>query len=840
MELRLADAATPRPSARSTTGRSPSRRRPSTWCPARSRTSTWLAARSGARAAIVAVGADGRGGRVRLAVAVARPARLRHDRGGLGVRPSRPPGPGGRASAARRAGRGRHRPRLPRLHGPHRRRPRRVDRPAQSPAGSRWSAPSGRWAGSSASGSTSWSWSGCSRASPPAAVASVARLDDTFPRQQARTQRFTLGAPRNITVAPDGAAGGVPALGRARGRRSPSLWVLDVASGEERIVADPADAAGRRPHRPAARGARPAGAGRESAAGITGYATDAEHRVVAAALAGQLVVADLVGRHRGDGAGAERGDRPAPRPHRARGSPGWTGGQLWVLELDDPSSARVLAGEDDPEVRWGVAEFVAAEEMGRHRGLLVGAGRRGAPRHPGGRHTRAAVVDRRPRPPRPPADGGRLPGGGHPERRRHRLDPRGVDGTRTEVDLGRTTTSPTWRRRPGTTTDRSSPCTPATSGASRSAASTRAPARPRRCGPTGTTCGWSGPRARPARLADGRVVVCTDARRSAPARGRRHPRSRRTTSTCAPSPTSGTPGRVHRQPDRRRHRHLGLALDRRRRRAAHRRRRRAHRLGGGRHRRRAARLARQPRTRRWRSWAARPSAATVATPLVTPNVAIRHVGPRRLATALCLPHDAAAGRPAPRARRPLRRPARPARGAGASPPTCTSQWFADQGFAVVVIDGRGTPGRGPAWERAIHHDLAGPVLEDQVDGLLALAAEEPRLDLDRVAIRGWSFGGYLAALAVLRRPDVFHAAIAGAPVTDWRLYDTFYTERYLGHPDERRRGVRAQLAAARRPEARAPAAAGARPGRRQRRERPHPAALRGPARGGPARTRSCR
>lgn len=58
------------------------------------------------------------------------------------------------------------------------------------------------------------------------------------------------------------------------------------------------------------------------------------------------------------------------------------------------------------------------------------------------------------------------------------------------------------------------------------------------------------------------------------------------------------------------------------------------------------------------------------------------------------------------------------------------------------------------------------------------------LDLDRVGIRGWSFGGWLAALAVLRRPDVFHAGVAGAPVTDWRLYDTHYTERYLGHPDE--------------------------------------------------------
>ena len=115
----------------------------------------------------------------------------------------------------------------------------------------------------------------------------------------------------------------------------------------------------------------------------------------------------------------------------------------------------------------------------------------------------------------------------------------------------------------------------------------------------------------------------------------------------------------------------------------------------------------------------------------------------------------------------------------------TSQWFADQGFAVVVTDGRGTPGRGPAWEQAVHRDLAGPALDDQVDALQPCRRRIPELDLGRVAIRGWSFGGYLAALAVLRRPDVFHAAVAGAPVTDWRLYDTHYTERYLGHPAER-------------------------------------------------------
>jgi dipeptidyl-peptidase-4 len=89
----------------------------------------------------------------------------------------------------------------------------------------------------------------------------------------------------------------------------------------------------------------------------------------------------------------------------------------------------------------------------------------------------------------------------------------------------------------------------------------------------------------------------------------------------------------------------------------------------------------------------------------------------------------------------------------------------------------------------VHGDLAAPVLDDQVSALQALASDHPDLDLSRVGIRGWSFGGYLAALAVLRRPDVFHAAIAGAPVTDWSLYDTHYTERYLGlpHSDSYRR-----------------------------------------------------
>jgi dipeptidyl-peptidase-4 len=113
----------------------------------------------------------------------------------------------------------------------------------------------------------------------------------------------------------------------------------------------------------------------------------------------------------------------------------------------------------------------------------------------------------------------------------------------------------------------------------------------------------------------------------------------------------------------------------------------------------------------------------------------------------------------------------------------TSQWLADQGFAVLVVDGRGVDGRGPAWDREMKFDFT-VALDDQVDALGAAAERFGFLDRSRVGIRGWSFGGELAAMAILRRPDVFHAAVVGAPVTDQRLYDTYYTERFLGHPDE--------------------------------------------------------
>ena len=170
-------------------------------------------------------------------------------------------------------------------------------------------------------------------------------------------------------------------------------------------------------------------------------------------------------------------------------------------------------------------------------------------------------------------------------------------------------------------------------------------------------------------------------------------------------------------------------------------------------------------------------------PVVNANVTIHSLGPRELRTSVQFPasHRPGSGK-LPVLLDPYGGPGHQ-RVVAAAGTYLESQWFADQGFAVLAIDGRGTPGRGPEWDRAIRGDVATPVLEDQVDGLLAAAERWPDIDLSRVAIRGWSFGGYLAALAVLRRPDVFHVGIAGAPVSDDRLYDTHYTERYLGRPD---------------------------------------------------------
>lgn len=112
-----------------------------------------------------------------------------------------------------------------------------------------------------------------------------------------------------------------------------------------------------------------------------------------------------------------------------------------------------------------------------------------------------------------------------------------------------------------------------------------------------------------------------------------------------------------------------------------------------------------------------------------------------------------------------------------------NQWLANQGYLVVIADGRGTPGVSSKHEREIYHDLK-PIVEDQIKALEHIFKIFRFANTKSVGIRGWSFGGYLSALAVIEYPDIFHAGIAGAPVTDWKLYDTHYTERYLGKPQD--------------------------------------------------------
>jgi dipeptidyl-peptidase-4 len=170
-------------------------------------------------------------------------------------------------------------------------------------------------------------------------------------------------------------------------------------------------------------------------------------------------------------------------------------------------------------------------------------------------------------------------------------------------------------------------------------------------------------------------------------------------------------------------------------------------------------------------------------PVITPKVAVETTGEHEIKSAIIWPQDHVQGTRIPVILAPYGGPQH-SRVLASGAAFLSDQWLANQGFAVIVTDNRGTPGHGPNFEYSISGDLARIVVQDQVDALIELGSRYPDLDLDRVGIHGWSFGGYLAALAVMERPDIFKVGIAGAPVTDWALYDTAYTERYLGTPGE--------------------------------------------------------
>ncbi|XP_003738977.1 dipeptidyl peptidase 9 [Galendromus occidentalis] len=114
--------------------------------------------------------------------------------------------------------------------------------------------------------------------------------------------------------------------------------------------------------------------------------------------------------------------------------------------------------------------------------------------------------------------------------------------------------------------------------------------------------------------------------------------------------------------------------------------------------------------------------------------------------------------------------------------------LSSEDFCVIQMDCRGSRNRGVVFESHIKHRMGQVEIQDQVEVLQWLAEDRGYIDMSRVAIHGWSYGGYLSLMGLAQRPDIFKLAVAGAPVTQWNLYDTGYTERYMGLPESNREG----------------------------------------------------
>lgn len=114
-------------------------------------------------------------------------------------------------------------------------------------------------------------------------------------------------------------------------------------------------------------------------------------------------------------------------------------------------------------------------------------------------------------------------------------------------------------------------------------------------------------------------------------------------------------------------------------------------------------------------------------------------------------------------------------------------WMAEQGYLVFTVDGRGSAERGFAFESQIHRRLGDLEIEDQLSGVEYLKSL-PYVDSERLAVHGWSFGGFMTTSLMLREPGVFNVGVAGGPVTDWKYYEVMYGERYMDRPEQNEKG----------------------------------------------------
>ena len=623
-------------------------------------------------------------------------------------------------------------------------------------------------------------------------------MTESFPRQEARTRRFTLGVPRAFRISPDGTR---VAFLRTQGGGDPvtCLWVLDVGRGPERLVADPRTLGGDEEDLPPQERARRERV-REQAGGIVAYATDANLTVAVFAWSGRVYAVDLTRAEASPHKVAVPSPALDPRPDPTGKRLAYVcAGALRVASLADPAEDQVLADpRGAPNLTFGLAEFIAAEEMDRQRGYWWS---------PDGSALLVARVDETPvnrwyiadpaHPERPPAEVA-YPAAGTPNAEVSLLLAR-LDGTTVDVEIDQAAfpylVTARWEGGHDPlvvvqSRDQRTMRLLAVDAGTGQAEVRREDTDPRWLEivpgvPAWTADGrlvWTGDREDTRRLlvsppgAPGEAVPVTPP--GLQVRGVLGVDGDTVLFQASAEPTeielwTYGPGGLSRVGE-------GAGVE-------------AGVRAGGTTVVSSRGLDDDGVTVRvYRDAHLPPHLPSLVADLASlaerpalpaPRPVLFGAGPRETRTAVLFPSWHQPGQRklpvlldpygGPHAQRVLK-----ARAA-----YLTSQWFAEQGFAVVIADGRGTPGRGPEWERAVAGDLAGPALQDQVDALDDAAARFGDLDTGRVAIRGWSFGGYLAALAVLRRPDVFHAAIAGAPVTDWHLYDTHYTERYLGFPD---------------------------------------------------------